>query len=178
MMNVRSEDGGPAAKAWRSSRHGVTALAVALVFPLALAAAPGELFLRISRLEIYSDREAGAMVALERRFWTSRPVEASWTATVERLRKDEQGVVIGRVICSGAGTDTLGRESFERLHLVVREWLHDPECRVVAGENYALTATWRFAVLGLTKTVSIRTPPEPLPPLPDLLTIPEEAAVP
>jgi hypothetical protein len=52
------------------------------------------------------------------------------------------------------------------VHLTVRDWLNDPECKVVGGEDYVLTATWRFPILGVNKTVVVQTPSEPLPALP------------
>jgi hypothetical protein len=161
----------PGVASWRrTSVNAVTALVVALLFPLALAAMPGELFLRVKRLQLYEDVDVGAVVALERRFWPGYPIEAQWSATVTRVRTDKDGEFVGRVVCAGSGRDALGGTAHERIHLVVQDWLHDPECDVDTGENYIITATWRFPILGLTKTVVVQTPSEPLPALPRSLT--------
>lgn len=158
--------------------NALTALFLALLFPLALAAMPGELFLRIKRLQLYEDVDSGAVVALERRFWPGYPVEAEWTATVTRVRLDSDGEPVGRIVCAGNGRDTLGGTAHDRLHLLVRDWLKDPECRIATDEDYVLTATWRFPILGVTKTVVVQTPSEPLPALPKALYAAEDSMVP
>jgi hypothetical protein len=162
----------------RTPINGVTALVVTLLFPLGLAATPGELFLRVKRLQLYEDVDAGAVVALERRFWPGHPVEADWTATVTRVRKDRDGEMVGRIVCAGSGRDALGGTAHDRMHMIVRDWLHDPECNVDAGENYILTATWRFPIMGVMKTVVVQTPSEPLPALPSALRTSPESMVP
>lgn len=162
----------------RTSINAVTALVVTLLFPLALAATPGELFLRVKRLQLYQDVDSGAVVALERRFWPGYPVEADWTATVTRVRRDSDGELVGRIVCAGSGRDALGGTAHERMHLMVRDWLKDPECKVATDEDYVLTATWRFPILGVTKTVVVQTPSEPLPSLPKGLSPADDTMVP
>lgn len=162
----------------RTSINAVTALFVTLLFPLALAATPGELFLQVKRLQLYEDVDSGAVVALERRFWPGFPVDADWTATVTRVRRDSDGELVGRIVCAGSGRDTLGGSAHDRVHLMVREWLKDPECKVATDEDYVLTATWRFPVFGVTKTVVVQTPSEPLPALPRALRAAEDSMVP
>jgi hypothetical protein len=174
---VWSHNTGPAMRR-RTKLNAVSAIFVTLLFPLALAATPGELFLRVKRLQLYEDADSGAVVALERRFWPGYPVEADWTATVTRVRRDRDGELVGRVVCAGSGRDTLGGTPHERIHLMVRDWLKDPECKVATDEDYILTATWRFPILGVAKTVVVQTPSEPLPALPSELRPAENSMVP
>ncbi|TVQ56459.1 MAG: hypothetical protein EA355_06685 [Rhodobacteraceae bacterium] len=140
-------------------------LAAALSCGTVFFFAPGEWFVRIDDLRILQGASGDVLIVEQRRIGSGDNLIVEWTNAIHETPRPGGRSTEPKMRCSASGSWAVSADAAAAgsAEFALRDWLGGAPCAISDGGTYIASTEWRFAVLGMPKSVARASEPATLP---------------